>query len=975
MKWGCALAGLMVGAMPAAAWAQGQTAAPDTSTPAPQDAPPPDSEEGEEIVVSGQLEGAVPGDVKPEQQLGPAEIRSYGASNLTELVGELSAQLGSEPPVVLLSGRRSNMREIGTLPPEAVLRVDILPPEAALQYGYSANQKVINFVLRRRFASLTTEFEGRTPTAGGNAGFNGEADVTVIRRDERITFGAEYDQSTGILESERGVSRAGTSLFDLQGNVTGVNGAEIDPALSAAAGSPVTVAGITDAAAAGGVPGLNDFVTGANQPNVTDLTPYRTLIGPQKKLQINASYARPLSDKVRGTLSLQLDGNENYSLQGLPSATLTVRPDNPYSPFANDVRVLRYFDALGPLTSARSTRNAEGGLNLNGEGTPWASSWNWSFDGSYKVNTSRTTTERGVEAGPMQSLLDANDPAFNPFAPLTLDVLRRRADDRATSRTGTGQINMLTTGPLFTLPAGKVRASIRVVGTTLDKTSNSLRNGLTTHGDISRDSASVRGNFDVPITSRRLDVLSAIGDLSLNSNFEIEQFSDFGRMTSIGYGIRWAPIPQIRARVSWDQDGRAPDPGNLADPLVTTPNVRIFDYVRGESVDITRITGGNPLLRAEDRHAFRAALNLNPLAGGGNRVSLNIDAEYTNQRRRNMSGAFPGPTAEVEAAFPDRFIRDVSGRLLTVDYRSVNFDRYDREQLRWGFNLWVPMSSPAQRRMRERMSGLRTAVQESRRTGQPLPPEVAAQMEQFRRLGQQSTLFGDNQRGPGRNQQQGQGQAQGQQSQQSQQSQEGRPPAGQESGGEQGGRRFGPGGGGGGFGRGGGGGGRFGGGGGNGFRLNLYHNWIFKDVQVIRPGLPELDYLNGAGRGSSGGTSAHQLELNSSVQRDGYRLQLKGNWQSATEVATGALGSTDRLRFHSLAKFNLAAQVDLGQQLDFIAKHPWFRGSRVSLRLDNVFDARQRVTDTNGEVPAAYAPNLMDPLGRMVRLSFRKQFY
>ena len=37
--------------------------------------------------------------------------------------------------------------------------------------------------------------------------------------------------------------------------------------------------------------------------------------------------------------------------------------------------------------------------------------------------------------------------------------------------------------------------------------------------------------------------------------------------------------------------------------------------------------------------------------------------------------------------------------------------------------------------------------------------------------------------------------------------------------------------------------------------------------------------------------------------------------------------------------------------------------------------ARQRVTDANGVTPSAYAPNLRDPLGRVVRLTFRKMFF
>jgi len=33
------------------------------------------------------------------------------------------------------------------------------------------------------------------------------------------------------------------------------------------------------------------------------------------------------------------------------------------------------------------------------------------------------------------------------------------------------------------------------------------------------------------------------------------------------------------------------------------------------------------------------------------------------------------------------------------------------------------------------------------------------------------------------------------------------------------------------------------------------------------------------------------------------------------------------------------------------------------------------VTDQNGVTPSAYAPNLRDPIGRTVKLTFRKQFF
>jgi hypothetical protein len=46
----------------------------------------------------------------------------------------------------------------------------------------------------------------------------------------------------------------------------------------------------------------------------------------------------------------------------------------------------------------------------------------------------------------------------------------------------------------------------------------------------------------------------------------------------------------------------------------------------------------------------------------------------------------------VVAAFPDRFVRDSSGRLVAVDTTSVNFVRQNTKQLRLGINFKVPLS-------------------------------------------------------------------------------------------------------------------------------------------------------------------------------------------------------------------------------------------------------------------------------------------
>jgi len=42
--------------------------------------------------------------------------------------------------------------------------------------------------------------------------------------------------------------------------------------------------------------------------------------------------------------------------------------------------------------------------------------------------------------------------------------------------------------------------------------------------------------------------------------------------------------------------------------------------------------------------------------------------------------------------------------------------------------------------------------------------------------------------------------------------------------------------------------------------------------------------------------------------------------------------------------------------------------------VSNLFNARQKVRDESGAVPLNYQPDLIDPLGRTVMISFRKLF-
>ena len=121
-------------------------------------------------------------------------------------------------------------------------------------------------------------------------------------------------------------------------------------------------------------------------------------------------------------------------------------------------------------------------------------------------------------------------------------------------------------GTLFALPAGDVSTTLRLGGDVIDFNTRSTRSGAVPVGAICRGgSVNGQANFDLPITSLRNDVLSAIGDLSANFNAAADRLSDFGTLTTIGYGLTWKPRDGVSLHlVAHRRRGRAERSSNSA---------------------------------------------------------------------------------------------------------------------------------------------------------------------------------------------------------------------------------------------------------------------------------------------------------------------------------------------------------------------------------------------------------------------------
>jgi hypothetical protein len=935
-----------------------QTTNGGTKPPASAPKPPPDDDDDAEAnakipqvtVIAHKLPpqpGAVVGDIKPELQLSPSDIQSYGVSTVTELLTELAPETrsdrgrGGESPVVLLNGRRiSGFNEIQNIPTEAILRVDILPEEVSLKYGYTADQRVVNIVLRRRFRAITGELQGGTTTEGGHDSGQAEADLLHLRGDTRLNLDLKYQVSADLTEADRDLASdiSGTP-YDVMGNVTSpTQGAQI-PALSALAGRPVTVAGVP-ANAANGAPTLSDFLPTAGVANPGDIGRYRTLLPATQQITANGVLSQPIFWGMTATVNGTFGATSSDAMQGLPGLSLLVPGGDPFSPFGSDVLVDRYAQTQ-PLRQTIDGWTAHLGSTLNKD----IGDWRLSLTDAYDHADSQTVSDVGVSATGLQNLLNGGSTSFNPFGPLPSGLLTELPQNSARSISDSANVQFLANGPLLNVPAGQLYVSAKFGDTESLIDSHSVRLGETQSVSLSRNDVNAQLNLDLPLASASHHVLPWVGELSVNLNTAVDDLSDFGVLKTLGYGVNWTPIAGVNFIASHTNDHAAPTIQQLGNPLIVTPGVRLFDYQTGQTVDVTQLSGGNNKLVADNRNVLKIGMTLKPFPT----ENFTFTANYITVRIDNPIETFPAADAAIEAAFADRFIRDAEGTLTEEDDRPVNFAEQDRSELRWGFNYSRPLGPQPQPRFNRAAFANR---QGARRRPDGSFPQAPDQTPADAAAGATPTTPADGATPDGSRANTANATLD---------------PDARARGGAGGG---GPGGG-----RGGGGRGGFGGGAAAGrLQFALYHTFIFKDQFLVRPGGPTLDLLNGSPAGNTGGAPQQEIEAQAGFTLNGVGGRISADWKSGTAVR-GGTAVIDNLTFSDIGTINFRLFDNLGQQKSVLRLYPWLRGARVTLNVTNLFDERISVKDAAGLTPVSYQSAYLDPAGRTVSLSFRKLFY
>lgn len=848
------------------------------------------------VVTADRLRGQVQTDVPPVVELDAADVAAVGASSLEDLIAQLAPQTGSGRgrggrPVFLVNGQRvSSFRELRRYPPEAIQKVEVFPEEVALQFGYPADQRVINFILKDNFTSREFEGEYGFPTAGGRA--SGEIEVAQLTIDgpNRLSLAADYNTSSLLTEAERGIIQT--------------------------PGSRPSVAGDPDPAA------------------------YRSLAADSEELEIEGTWNTSFGEgPSAATFSLNGSHGRSFSrsLSGLDTVLLT-------SAQGTELRTL---DA-NPLERRGKVVTSAIASSFN---TPLGD-WNLAVTGDGSLTESSSVIDRRRDGQVLQDLVDAGMLTMDAPLPFVPSAGRDRAESEVLSATTLATLR----GTPLLLPGGELGVTFDT-GFAWNRIASTDTRGAAGESVLKRGDLSAGVNLTIPIASAREGFLAPLGELGVNLGGGVNRLSDFGTLTDWTAGANWRPSESLSLQASYTAREAAPGLSALGDPQIVSFNVPVFDFATGDTVLASITSGGNPFLLAETQRDIKlsASYDLDWFQRANFRV------EYFRNRSENVTEGFPLLTPEIEAAFPDRVTRE-SGQLVAIDRRPVTFAERNSSRIRYGFNMFgrigkerPPEVHPADARLAalippdpagggqgsarlEAARGTLCTGWDAANPGAPLPDLSTLPEYILGRLrgpdGNLDPALVAQLRNPVCSAQ-----------------------AEAESGGEgRGGRRGGRGG--------------FSPGGRDDaqgrWSLSLYHTVELENEASIAPGVPLLDLLDGDALGT-GGVARHRFELEGGLFHKGLGLRFSGNYGSAIRV--------DDLTFGDLATFNLRIFANLDEQKWLAGEDPgFFKGVRVGIGIDNVFDAQQRVTDRNGVVPLGYQPGLIDPLGRTVELEFRKVF-
>ncbi|KSB90453.1 hypothetical protein AS593_13315 [Caulobacter vibrioides] len=223
---------------------------------------------------------------------------------------------------------------------------------------------------------------------------------------------------------------------------------------------------------------------------------------------------------------------------------------------------------------------------------------------------------------------------------------------------------------VLTLPAGPMLANL---SGRMSRTGSTVEAG----GVETRrtgDTADLRVSLAAPLARASPDTW--LGDVVLSLGASLRRASGTAGGTGMSAGLSWTPLPKLRFNGAWSRAADNPTNAQRFDPVVLGEPTVVFDFRKGQAVEILPILGGNPALGPQETDR----VSLGASAGPVTPWTLSAGVAFEAASVTDGVGALPAPTLAVEAAFPERFQRDGEGRLVGLDQRPINI-RSDRSRL------------------------------------------------------------------------------------------------------------------------------------------------------------------------------------------------------------------------------------------------------------------------------------------------------
>ncbi|WP_431259746.1 TonB-dependent receptor domain-containing protein [Roseateles chitinivorans] len=333
-------------------------------------------------------------------------------------------------------------------------------------------------------------------------------------------------------------------------------------------------------------------------------------------------------------------------------------------------------------------------LSLDGP-LPFLKDWDYKVGASQAFSKSNSTLGSGyqnwvglanlINTGVLNPFLLAGE-SQTPAAMAALDAISAEGTKLYGGKYTTDEYDATASGPLFKLPAGDVMAAVgvdyRVEKYRFDGNQTVNTNDINTWifnapfdnvnalSGVKRKVGAIFGETIIPV----------VKDLDLNLSVRYDKYTGFGSTTNPKASVRYQPIQSLVLRGSYSTGFRVPTfnqmfngvtesaqtGATLFDPA-TCPSKAVSSLPGCQSITFTTLFSGKMNLKPEESKMSNIGFVWQPSAN----YSMSVD--LWDIRRDGMIQALSLTQFLNNASlFPSAFIRDASGKLISVDTSWVN---------------------------------------------------------------------------------------------------------------------------------------------------------------------------------------------------------------------------------------------------------------------------------------------------------------